>query len=63
MSLSLDEYHAGHDCDPGQCVCKCGCAQMMGCRALTQLCSRCSHEAAWGDGEHDYPASLRTEGV
>lgn len=54
MADLLKEYHASHDCDPGQCVCKCGCTQMMGCRALSGLCSQCHVASNWDDTEHGF---------
>lgn len=52
----LTEYHNSHNCNPGKCLCKCGCTIYLGCRALTELCSHC-HMAVvrYDDDEHGFP--------
>ena len=37
----LANYHAGHDCKPAKCACKCGCQTMLGCTNMTDFCSVC----------------------
>jgi hypothetical protein len=60
MSLELlDEYHASHDCNPGRCICVCGCEEEIGCTVLTGgMCSVCfiREQRDDGDGPHGYPA-------
>lgn len=48
----LKEYHAGHNCDPGSCECKCGCQVTMGCRNLSNLCSMCHVRWVRDDDDH-----------
>jgi hypothetical protein len=58
----LAEYHASHECDPGKCVCKCGCQQEMGCRWLgSGLCSRCHLEYIYDEEVHGFPSSCAAE--
>ena len=54
MIKAIQEYHASHDCDPGPCVCRCGCKVEMGCRALGGLCSRCHLDYIWDEGDHGF---------
>ena len=51
---SLAEFHAGHDCNPGKCQCKCGCETQIGCRAYGELCSLCHMEAIYDESEHGF---------
>jgi len=48
------DYHASHDCDPGPCMCKCGCTQQMGCRALGGMCSVCHVRYLRDDDKHGF---------
>lgn len=48
------DYHASHECDPGPCVCRCGCTQQMGCRALGGLCSVCHVRYLRDDEAHGF---------
>jgi hypothetical protein len=57
----LKEYHAGHDCNPGPCVCKCGCTQMMGCTAMGGLCSVCHQKYFRDYEEHGFKADRGAE--
>ena len=56
LSIKLREYHASHDCNPGKCICVCGCQQEMGCRALGGLCSRCHINNNWGEENCGFPS-------
>lgn len=59
MSDILAELHASHDCNPGPCLCKCGCTVRLGCRtALGGLCSVCHISYVRGDDEHGFPEEL-----
>jgi hypothetical protein len=59
MSLALlEEYHASHDCNPGKCICECGCQVEIWCTVWCGgMCSVCSIREMRdeGDGPHRRP--------
>lgn len=58
---ALAKLHASHDCNPGPCICKCGCVTPMGCRtALGGLCSTCHLEAIYDEGDCGFPEPAQT---
>lgn len=60
----VDELHADHDCNPGQCVCICGCREDAGCSVIFgPLCCTCMIAANRGDDSHGEPAEAHVGGA
>lgn len=62
LEQMFERIHACHDCDPGPCLCACGCQNSMGCReVLGPYCTSChmnivrerEGNCAWSEVPHE----------
>lgn len=57
---SIEREHETHDCNPGPCVCVCGCREPQNCRVtFGPLCSTCAVNSI-RDGDCDVDPALWT---